>query len=67
MKYEVNLQKFTQTLAKQGVNLKNRTFISKAEFSEVRELYVTPKEIEIIFEYLDHIGDDTISVSDILK
>ena len=54
-------------MAKQGVNLKNRTFVSKAEFSEVMELYVTPKEIEIIFEYLDHIGDDTISVSDILK
>ena len=53
-------------MAKNGVNLQHRTFITKAEFSDSMDIYVTKKEIEIIFEYLDQMGDDTISVQDIL-
>jgi hypothetical protein len=50
-----------------GIDLKKRHFVTKNEFAEALELFITPKEVAIIFEYLDDCKDNTLSVTVLMR
>ena len=67
MKFEIDEEKFKRQFVDIGIDITKCAYITKQHFQEVFDLYATQSEVEIIFEYLDEIKNNTVPVKKLYK